>query len=195
MLEGVLSDFMNLTRLPRVFISAVTSLIRGLTTGGGMLAAFGIFAITLIVTGDVAARFLLGAGTKWTLEFTGYLLVMVVFLGLAYTLRERSHIRILFLVDRLPKKVQAWLAVVTSFIFLGFCAFLGYLTWHQTLTSITLGTTSRTGVDVLVWPYQLFMPLGLALISILLIGNIYTQIKNNIRGQKQFPVDEEGDSV
>ena len=195
MLEGVLSDFMNLTRLPRVFISAVTSLIRWLTTGGGMLAAFGIFAITLIVTGDVAARFLLGAGTKWTLEFTGYLLVMVVFLGLAYTLRERSHIRILFLVDRLPKKVQAWLVVVTSTIFLGFCAFLCHLTWHQTLTSITLGTTSRTGVDVLVWPYQLFMPLGLALISILLIGNIYTQIKNNIRRQKQFPVGEEGDSV
>ena len=188
-------DFMNFSRLARGLLSAVTSLIRWLTTGGGVLAAFGIFAITLMVTGDVTARFLAGAGTKWTLEFTGYLLVMVVFLGLAYTLRERSHIRILFLVDRLPKKVQAWMEVVTSFIFLGFCAFLCYLTWHLTLTSIILGTTSRTGVDVLVWPYQLFMPLGLALISILLIGNIYTQIKNNIRGQKQFPGGEEGDSV
>ena len=186
---------MNLSRLARGFISAVTSLIRWLTTAGGVLAAFGIFAITVIVTGDVTARFLAGAGTKWTLEFTGYLLVMVVFLGLAYTLRERSHIRILFLVDRLPKKVQAWIEVVTSFIFLGFCAFLCYLTWHPTLTSINFGTTSRTGVDVLVWPYQLFMPLGLALISILLIGNIYTQIRSIIRGTDQLSISEEGESV
>ena len=186
---------MNLSRLARGFISTITSLIRWLTTGGGVLAAFGILAITLMVTGDVTARFLAGAGTKWTLEFTGYLLVMVVFLGLAYTLRERSHIRILFLVDRLPKKVQAWMEVVTSFIFLGFCAFLCYLTWHLTLTSIILGTTSRTGVDVLIWPYQFFMPLGLALISILLIGNIYTQIRNNIRGTDQLAKSEEGESV
>jgi TRAP-type C4-dicarboxylate transport system permease small subunit len=185
----------NFIRLARGFISVVTSLVHWLTTGGGVLSAVGILAITLMVTGDVAARFLAGAGTKWTLEFTGYILVLVVFFGLAYTLRERSHIRILFLVDRLPKKVQIWLEVVTSFIFLGFTAFLCYLTWNATLTSIGFGTTSRTGVDVLVWPYQLFMPLGLALISILLIGNIYTRIRDNIRGVSPSAVSEEGESV
>lgn len=186
---------MNLSRLSKGFVSVTNSLVRWLTIGGGVVAAVGILAMTLIVTGDVSARFLAGAGTKWTLEYTGYLLVMVVFLGLAYTLKQRGHIRILFLVDRLPKKVQGWLGVVTSFIFLGFCAFLCHLTWNATWTSFTLGTTSRTGVDVLVWPYQLFMPMGLGLISILLIGNIYSQIKNNIRRVYPSEVGEERDNV
>ncbi len=157
--------------------SGTRSVVKWLTAGGGEMAAYALLFMTLVVTGDVFARFLLGAGTNWSIEVTGYLLAMLVFLGLAYTLRERAHIRITFLVDRLPRKVQGWSNVITSLIFLAYTIFLCYLTWRFTSQSIAFKATSRTGADIILWPFQIVMPVGLAIISLLLISNIYTQIK------------------
>ena len=142
------------------------------------MAAYAVLVMTLIVTYDVVARFLLGAGTKWATELTSYLMVAVVFFALAYTLREGSHIRITFLFVRLPRRVQDWSKLILSILFLGYTALLGWLGWDNAIASFTFKTTSRTGMDFVLWPYQLFIPLGLALLSLLLIRNIYTEIKN-----------------
>jgi len=159
----------------------LSSALDWLVTAGGKISAYAVIVVTLIVTMDVTARFLLGAGTKWAVEFTAYFLVAIVFFGLAYTHREGAHIRIDFLFVRLPRKVQGWLEVVNSVLFLAYALFLGVLGLESVVTSFMRETTSRTGVDVIIWPFQLFMPLGLAIISLLLIRKIYMAIKSNTR--------------
>ena len=58
-------------------------------------------------------------------EFSAYMLVALVFLGAAYTFKEKGHVRITALVSRLPTKVASWLrliALVIAFLFtLGLC--------------------------------------------------------------------------
>jgi TRAP-type C4-dicarboxylate transport system permease small subunit len=151
--------------------------INWLTAAGGNIAAYSVLAMTLIVTGDVIARWLFGSPTPWAMESAGYLLVIATPMALAYTLKVGGHIRVPILVNRLPEAVQHWLRVVTSILGLGYCGILSQLTWKQALASVKFGTTSGTSIDVILWPFQMVIPLGLSLISLLLVLNIYNETR------------------
>jgi len=144
------------------------------------IAGLAVLVMTLIITMDVVLRYAF-TPTKWVHEFSGYLMIMAVFLGLAYALKKDAHIKVDFLVARLPKPVQNWLKVINSILFLVFTTMLCYFNWHLFAESLALKTSSFTAVDVIVWPVQLLMPVGLAIMGLLLIVNIYTETKAALR--------------
>ena len=157
------------------------SFVNWLVVAGSGLASGAVFVMAIGVTLDVLARFILGAGTKAALEFSGYLLVAVVFLGLAYTHQAGAHIRVDFLIKRLPERMLKWFKVIDSTVFLLYAVFLGYFGFDAVQTSYLFGTTSRTGIDIIVWPFQLIIPVGLTLTSLLLVCDICRNVAKNIR--------------
>ena len=157
------------------------SFVNWLVVAGAGLASGAVFVMAIGVTLDVLARFILGAGTKMALEFSGYLLVAVVFLGLAYTHKAGAHIRVDFLIKRLPERMLKWFKVIDSIVFLLYASFLGYFGFDAVQTSFQFGTTSRTGIDIIVWPFQLIIPVGLTLTSLLLVCDICRNVAKNIR--------------
>jgi C4-dicarboxylate transporter DctQ subunit len=161
------------------------SAIDRLVVIGGKVAAYCVLAATLIITGDVLSRFLLGAGTKWVVEYTGYLVVAIVFLGLAYVQKDHEHALVDFVLTRLSRKIQRLVTVIGLFLFLLYSVFLGIFGWQTSMRSFTLQTTSRTAVDVPIWPYQLLIPLGLALLSLQLFRDVVIAIQPQNRSQKQ----------
>ena len=174
-------------------INGFSSVINWLTTAGGKISAFAVLAMALIVTGDVTSRWLFGAPTSWAMEFAGYLLVIATPLALAYTLRAGGHIRVTILVTKFPEKVQHWLRVITSILCLGYTIILGYLTWKQTAISFKFNTTSGTATEVILWPFQIFIPVGLLMISLMLILNIYTETKVALgKSEEHSSLKEEG---
>ena len=166
-----------MTRLLR----RIASVSGWLAVSGGYLASCALLVMTIGVTLDVLARFLLGAGTKLAIEMSGYLVVAIVFFGLAHTHRTNGHIEIDFLVKRLPARAQRWCRVFNSAVFLAYTLLLGYFGWRTFWTSYQFETTSRTGLDVAIWPYQLVIPLGLAITSLLLASNIAVEIARGLR--------------
>jgi len=140
------------------------------------IAGFALLVMTLIITMDVVLRYGF-TPTKWVQEFSTYLMVVLIFLGLAYALREDAHIRVDFLVVRLPRRVQDWMKVIHSIIFLAFTMILFYFNWDLFAQSFAMKTTSYTSIDVIVWPAQLFMPVGLAIMGLLLLCNIFTEAR------------------
>ncbi len=145
------------------------------------MASVALMIMAVGVTLDVLARFILGAGTKMAVEFSGYLLVAIVFLGLAYTHKADAHIRVDFLIKKLPERFIKWFKVMDSMVFLFYVIFLGYFGFDSVMTSYQFGTTSRTGIDIIIWPFQLMIPIGLVLTSLLLICNICRDVADNIR--------------
>jgi len=165
----------------------IGSLAGRLAVSGGYLASCALLVMTIGVTLDVLARFLLGAGTKLAIEMSGYLVVAIIFFGLAYTYKTDGHIAIDLVVRRLPPRAQRWCRIFNSTVFLAYTLLLGYFGWRSFWTSYEFGTTSRTGLDVLVWPYQLIIPVGLALTSLLLACNIGVSIARLIRNADAAP--------
>jgi TRAP-type C4-dicarboxylate transport system permease small subunit len=152
-----------------------------LSVRAGYAASVALLVMTVGVTLDVFARFLLGAGSKMAIEMSGYALVAIVFLGLAYTHKTNGHIEIDFLIKRLSNRAQRWCRVFNSIVFLAYTMLLGYFGWKSFWTSFQFSSTSRTGLDVLIWPYQLVIPLGLLVTSLLLTASICVDIARNIR--------------
>jgi len=169
-----------LKQLGRLFSLATSRLV--LTAGD--IAGVGVLLMSLAITMDVFLRYVFNAPTKWVNEASSYMLLVVVFLGLAYALREKAHIRIDFIVIRLPRRVQDWLQVISSIAFLIFTVILCYFTWNIFLTTVRFATTSRSIWDIPLAPWQVFLPLGLAIISLLLILNIYTETKTALQKSK-----------
>ena len=161
------------------------SILNGLVVMGGKVAAYCVLAATLMVTGDVLARYLLGAGTKWVVEYTGYLVVAIVFLGLAYVQKEHEHALVDFVLTKLSRKIQSWVTVIGLIMFLAYSVFLGLFSWQTFIRSFSLQITSRTAVDVPLWPYQLLIPLGLALLGLQLMRDVVIAIQHQNKNSKE----------
>ena len=73
------------------------------------IAMWGVFAMMLLVVGDVGMRALAGRSTLIADEMGGYLLVLIAYLGMAEAYRLGRHIRVDIVTARLPGRLRAWL--------------------------------------------------------------------------------------
>lgn len=81
--------------------------IDALNDAAALAAMAALAALFLIGAAEIAARALLATSLGFALEYSGYLVVLVLLLGGGRTLREGGHIRVRLLVDRLPPRAAA----------------------------------------------------------------------------------------
>ena len=145
----------------------------------GIIGAIFIFLMTLLITVDVIGR-AMGHPTYIATEVSGYMLVGIVYLGLAYTQRKGKHIKIIMLVERFPQKIQHALGIVALIIALAFIIWVTWLTLGPVIQNYSLGATSITQISTPLWiPYG-FITLGFAVLGIELI----TELVKAITSQK-----------
>ena len=97
-------------------------------------SAFAICAMMLVTSFDVIMRYVFNRPTTWAMEISTYLIVVSVFLALAYVLRQEGHIRVELVLQRLKPRVQTVLLLITSFLSL--IVFLT-IAWYGTELFIT----------------------------------------------------------
>lgn len=72
----------------------------------GDVTAWIVFGALCLVLAEVVTRYFFNRPLGLADEFGGYALVAITFLGLAYTLKEKAHVRVTMVVDRLPPQGQ-----------------------------------------------------------------------------------------
>jgi TRAP-type C4-dicarboxylate transport system permease small subunit len=70
----------------------------------GYLQAGIIFFLMVMLLAEVLTRYILRSPLSIADEMGGYLLVAITFMGLAYTWKEKGHVRVSLLISRLPDK-------------------------------------------------------------------------------------------
>ena len=83
-----------------------------------------VVVLTALVVVDVAARSLRIFTLPWSLEATEYMLYAVTFLGAPWVLRERGHIAIELVVERLPARGRVVAGVLAEIAGAAICATL-----------------------------------------------------------------------
>jgi TRAP-type mannitol/chloroaromatic compound transport system permease small subunit len=89
---------MSLLRLADA-LEAVTDLI-------GRAAAWVTLLLVLLVTFNVASRYLFSWGTVWLQEAEWHLLAVIALFGITYTLRHGEHVRVDMLYERMTPRSQ-----------------------------------------------------------------------------------------
>ncbi len=142
---------------------------RALATLSGRIAAIALFIMATGVTVDILERYFLGRSTQMAVEVSGYLLVAIVFLGLSYTQINNAHIKIELLLNILPKPMRKAINAFNLVAFLVYCTILVGLGIRSVLTSYRFKSTSRTSLDITIWPIQLVIPVGLIILILVLL--------------------------
>jgi len=142
----------------------------------------------------VAWIFLIGAyvfgraifNVKWLFveEFTEYWLIMLAFFALAYTLRTGGHITIDIVTRFLSNRVRSILAVITGLLALGFAVYLLQAGVDWFWTAWVGHKLSWYPSSVPLWPYYLFVPVGLAVFCLALLHELYRSVVRAVRGEK-----------
>ena len=78
----------------------LAALLDGLADAAGAVAAAATLALTLMVAAGVVARRLLAAPFLFVEELSGYAVLLIVFLGLAHTMKAGAHARVEVLLAR-----------------------------------------------------------------------------------------------
>jgi TRAP-type mannitol/chloroaromatic compound transport system permease small subunit len=124
--------------------------------------------IPLIVASvyEVFSRYVLGEPTLWAFEI-GYMVMGTHFLiGLAYTLREREHVRVDFFYAHISPKKRALIDVFTYVaLLLPLAGWLSYALWQKVLAAYE--SHERSGMSAfnpVIWPFRLVMCTAFALL-------------------------------
>ncbi|MGE0719195.1 MAG: TRAP transporter small permease [Alphaproteobacteria bacterium] len=126
-------------------------------------------AVVVLVTLEVALRYLFLESLVIADELSRYLMIWVAFLGAALCVRDDLHVRILVLVAMLRGRARRAIETIAG---LGSCAFLAVLLYEgaRILPSVRDQDTTTLGVSIM-WFY-LAMPVGSALMLVFLAAAI-----------------------
>ena len=131
---------------------------------------------TMLVLAEIVMRGVFSKTLYITEEYSGYLMAALTFLALAYTLKDKSHIRMTFLHTIAKGKAKLWLDVFAFSVGFAFCALLTYTTgeffWDAVVTKSRSMQISQTYLAI----PQFFMPLGTGVMMLQFVAEIMRTI-------------------
>ena len=132
--------------------------------------------LTILVTAGVIARRVLNAPLLITEEISGYMVVAIVFLGLAYTMKMEGHIQVDILLSQLRPRARAALETVATLIGLGFAGLLIAAAWRLWVGFYTQGTLSFWYLQTPLWIPSSLLVIGAALLGLQLVAQLLKRL-------------------
>ena len=108
------------------------------------MAFFWVLAAT--VFWQFFTRYAMNDSASWTEEIARYLLICMVFIGAAISVRKNNHIQVDFFYRILPKKLMRLMSTLVDGVRI---AFLGYAVW---LTWVLITKIGKQPMAIVDWP-------------------------------------------
>ena len=137
---------------------------------GGVVLASLVILIVINIIGRFIKRPIMGS-----YEAVQYGFALIVCFAVAYTAVKEKHIDIALVYDKYPQKLKTAIDIISQL--LGICIFM-IITWRLSADGIegyVVGETSSTlGLPVFI--FQFALALGFALLSLVLIMNLWKRL-------------------
>ena len=159
---------------PRPEIKSITFL----STFGLNIAIFAIIGMVTIVALNTVARVLpFMRAFQFVEEYSGYLLVAMTFLGLAYTLRIGGHVQMTLVTGKLPPRVRAAWEIFTT---IAAILIIWILFWHALqflITTLKTGERAQTVMLTPLWIARLMLVPGYLFLMLELFVHLLWKIR------------------
>ncbi len=155
-------------RLPG-WVAAVYALSRLFGVGAALLILLSIF----VVCHMVFVRAVLGESSIWQTEFVIFAVVASTFLGAPYILLTRGHVNVDVVPLMLKQPGRRVLYLIGSAIALAFCLFFLWAAVPWWYDAFENAQTTPSMWRARLWIPYLAVPVGLALLSLQFIAEIY----------------------
>lgn len=144
--------------------------------------AFGVFSAALILLSVgvicqmVFVRAVLGQSSIWQTEFVTFALIAATFLGAPYILLTRGHVNVDVVPLMVGHRTRLRLHFIGSVLALAFCLLFLWGAvpwWYETWST---GQTTSTIWRARLWIAYLSVPVGLALLALQYVADIYAVV-------------------
>ncbi|WP_312181152.1 TRAP transporter small permease [Arthrobacter sp.] len=132
----------------------------------GIVAAAGVAAIMVAIVSDVTVRILTNRSINGIYELVESLVIVVAFMGLAYTERAGSSVRVTLLTERLSPGVSRVVRSIGVIAAALTAAWIAYSCWGNAFSSVGRGEVRQGLVAFPMWPARLLAALGMTLVAI-----------------------------
>lgn len=137
------------------------------------IAAGTLLLMMILVFLDVFSRSIFNNPIQGTLEITGeYLMVVIVYFGIGYTLKEKAHVSVEFFENKIPNLLKKPLELFSKILALIAVAVLSYSNLLKGIEYFEKGIESTSLLSYPLAPALMIISLGLFLMAIRLIVNL-----------------------
>lgn len=141
-----------------------------------------VFILMLVTSVNIILRYVFSSPLKGTVEVSGLIMVVIVFLPLAYVQSHGGQIRVDVLISHLPSRAQKIAEAIILIICLGICTILIWQTSRGALNSIKINDVTAGIVNITTIPSRVSIVVGLFVLSLTLLA----QLIHNVRSQFQL---------
>jgi TRAP-type C4-dicarboxylate transport system permease small subunit len=135
-----------------------------------------IFLMALWVFCDVSGRFFFNHPIPGTTELVKCYIVTIVFLGIAYTMNQKRHIRTTLIIDRLSPAGKAWCEIIAAVTSMAVFASLSYFSFQEAWASWLVREFDGVQVRVPVYPSRFVVVIGSSLLVIQAALDLISQL-------------------
>ncbi len=154
------------------FLFYLESTTRRLSTASLAVGALVSVILAFIVGYSVLMRYLFNHPQTWTDELSGYLLVLIVMMGLAEALRRGDHIGVDLLTSRLPEKGRRLIEIWGMLAVIAFSIILLTSSWQMVAFSYSVGLISDGYVEAPMWIPQSTQLIGFSLLILAAVNRL-----------------------
>ena len=134
-------------------------------------AALAMALICLITFANVLVRYFTDESFAFTEEFSVFLMVVLTFVGASAAFAKNSHIRMSFLVEKLPPRMAHYVEIA---VMVAAAVLFSIIVWYgiKLLADDWNFDTTSPGIGIPQWIYTLWLPLLSAVITLRIVGRL-----------------------
>lgn len=123
------------------------------------------------ITFDLGSR-AVGTPVYGVTESAMFVMIAIVYLGLPYGEKTRTHVRVELVLDRIPQKAAAKVDLIIYLLVAGTMLIILYAVGLNAQNALTSRQAIAGPTPLLIWPVKLVMVVALALYSAQIINTI-----------------------
>lgn len=154
--------------------------VNRLSLWGAYLSAILLISLVALILTEIFIRYFFDMSTLIADEYSGYLYLSAIFLGLSYTFKEGAHIRINILTSRMSKRSNRFIDIFAGIITIIVLVFALYRSILYTFDSYEMEMLSEAVSETPIYLTQLVMPFGISLFILSVLVFVMQGLNNDI---------------
>lgn len=153
--------------------------LQRIAVASGALAAVCLAGIATLIAAQIVAR-LFGHQIAGADDLAAWALAGSIFLALPYAFLRGDHIRVTLLMQFLPERAKRPYEVCATLIALGLSAWCAWHAVYFVYESYAYNEIAQGMIRVPLWIPQLSMPIGLILITLMLVIHLVDALRGKL---------------
>ena len=164
------------------------------SSGGLFLGRLFLGALAAVIVVSTLARAIFNHPIIFSDELSSYLLIGVSFLGLAFTLKQKRHIQLELVIERLKPNTRRLLNLIMAAIGFIWAAYFLVGGWYICIYYFQNNTLSNSQLYTPLWIPSIVLVIGVTLLFLQLIAEIFKsslaryEQKNGLTNKKSISV-------